>query len=93
MMITGASDPSTCDLYILLGHEKWGTTFGTITKYNNTSTGDQNDAMWSDSTSQNNVLAIATLAARTSGTAPVQSEMQGIVDEIIADIKSEFGYT
>jgi len=93
MMITGAGDPSTCDLFILLGHEKWGTTFGTITKYNLSGTGNMGDGMWSDGTSQNNVLAIATLAARTSGNAPVQSEMQGIVDEIIADIKSEFGYT
>jgi|TARA_R100000030_G_scaffold57796_2_gene43509 hypothetical protein len=92
MMITGAGDPSTCDLYILLGHSEWGTTFGSITKYNNTSTGVQNDGMWSDGTGQNNVLAIATLAARTSGNAPVQSEMQGIVDDIIADIKAEFGY-
>ena len=92
MMITGANDPSTCDLYILLGHSEWGTQFGSITKYNSTSTQNQNDGMWSDGTSQNNVLAIATLAARTSGNAPVQSEMQGIVDDIIADIKAEFGY-
>ena len=93
MMISGAGDPSTCDLYILLGHDKWATTFGTITKYSQSGTGNMNDGMWSDSTDQNNVLAIATLAARTSGVAPVQSEMQDIVDEIIADIKAQFGYT
>ena len=92
MMTTGAGDPSVIDLFILLGHQNWGTSFGTITKFNNTSTQSTNDGMWSVSTGQNNVLAIAVLAARTGGVAPVQSEMQGIVDDIIADIKSEFGY-
>ena len=28
MMTHGSGDPSVCDLYILLGHTKWGTTFG-----------------------------------------------------------------
>jgi len=92
MMTHGAGDPSTCNLYILLGHVKWGTVFGTVNKYNYTNTGKITDAMWSEGASQNNVLAIATLAARTSGNTPVQSEMQGIVDDIIGDIKSEFGY-
>ena len=92
MMTTGAGDPSVIDLFILLGHQNWGTSFGTITKFNNTSTQSTNDGMWSVSTGQNNVLAIAVLAARTGGNAPVQSEMEGIVDDIIADIKSEFGY-
>jgi hypothetical protein len=92
MMTHGANDPSTCNLYILLGHSKWGTVFGTINKYNYTSTYKVSDAMWSESSSQNNVLAIATLAARTSGNTPVQSEMEGIVDDIISDIKTQFGY-
>jgi len=92
MATIGANDPSVCDLYILLGHTLWGTVFGTINKYNQTNTGYNSDAMWSESASQKNVLAIATLAARTSGAVPVQSEMQGIVTDIIGDIKTEFGY-
>ena len=48
--------------------------------------------MWSEGSSQKNVLAIATLAARTSGQTPVESEMQGIVTDIVGDIQSEFGY-
>ena len=92
MATVNAGDPSVCDLYILLGHSKWGTVFGTINKFNQTNTGYNSDAMWSESSSQNNVLAIATLAARTSGGTPVQSEMEGIVDDIIGDIKTQFGY-
>ena len=92
MSITGASDPSSNDLYILLGHPRWASTFGTINKYNNTSTGSTNSAMWSESTSQNNILAIKLFIARSSGVAPVFSEMQGIVDVIIGDIRTEFGY-
>lgn len=92
MATVNASDPSVCDLYILLGHPNWGTVFGTIKKYNQTNTGYNSDAMWSESSSQKNVLAIATLAARTSGNTPVQSEMEGIVTDIISDIKTQFGY-
>jgi len=92
MATVNAGDPSVCDLYILLGHPNWGTVFGTINKYNQTNTQYISDAMWSESGSQNNVLAIATLAARTSGNTPVQSEMEGIVTDIVGDIKTEFGY-
>ena len=92
MSTTGTTDPSHNDLHILLGHPKWGSVFGTINKYNNISTGSVNSAMWSESTSQNNILAIKLLIARSSGGVPVQSEMQGIVDDIIGDIKTEFGY-
>lgn len=92
MSTTGAGDPSSNDLYILLGHPKWKSTFGTINKYNNTSTQYTNSAMWSESTSQNNILAIKLFIARSSGVAPVFSEMQGIVDDIIGDIRTQFGY-
>ena len=92
MATVNAGDPSVCDLYILMGHTNWGTTFGTINKYNYTNTGYNTSAMWSESSGQNNVLAIATLAARTSGNTPVQSEMEGIVSDIVGDIQSEFSY-
>ena len=92
MSTTGAVDPSSNDLYILLGHPKWGSLFGTVNKYNNTDTAFTNSAMWSDGTSQNNILAIKLFIARSSAQAPVQSEMQGIVDDIIGDIKTQFGY-
>ena len=92
MSTTGASDPSSNDLYILLGHPNWGSVFGAINKYNNTSTSSTNSAMWSESTNQNNILAIKLFIARSSSVAPVQSEMQGIVDDIIGDIKTQLGY-
>ena len=92
MSTTGAVDPSSNDLYILLGHPKWGSVFGTVNKYNLTNTGYTNSAMWSDGTSQNNILAIKLFIARSSAVAPVQTEMQGIVDDIIGDIKTQFGY-
>ena len=92
MSTSGSGDPSCNGLYILVGHTKWGTVFGTVNKYNNSSTQYFNSAMWSDGTSQVNVLAIYLLIARSNGALPVQSEMQDIVDEIIGDIKYEFGY-
>lgn len=92
MSTHGSTDPSCNSLYMLIGHPKWGTAFGTINKYNNTSTQFFNSAMWSESTTQNNVLAVYLLTARTGGNLPVQSEMQDIVDEVISDLKAEFGY-
>ena len=92
MSTHGANDPSCNSLYMLIGHPKWGTSFGTINKYNNTSTQFFNSAMWSESTTQNNVLAVYTLTARTGGNLPVFSEMRDIVDEVIYDLKTEFGY-
>tara|TARA_B100000287_G_scaffold407845_1_gene433652 strand:- start:2865 stop:3737 length:873 start_codon:yes stop_codon:yes gene_type:complete len=92
MATYNAGDPSVCDLYILMGHPSWGTIFGTINKYNYTNTGYNTSAMWSEGGSQKNVLAVATLAARTSGNLPVESEMQGIVTAIVGDIQTEFGY-
>ena len=92
MATVNAGDPSVCNLYILMGHASWGTQFGTINKYNHTNTGYNSDAMWSEGSSQKNVLAIATLAARTGGATPVESEMQTIVTNIVNDIKYEFGY-
>lgn len=92
MSTYNASDPSCNSLYMLIGHPKWGTSFGTINKYNSVNTQFFNSAMWSESTSQNNVLAVYLLTARTGGNLPVQSEMQDIVDEVISDLKAEFGY-
>jgi|TARA_R100000030_G_scaffold57796_2_gene43510 hypothetical protein len=92
MSTYNGGDPSSNDLYILLGHPNWGSVFGAINKYNNTSSQSTNSAMWSESTSQNNILAIKLFLSRQSATLPVQGEMQGIVNDIISDIKTQLGY-
>ena len=50
MSTYNGGDPSSNDLYILLGHPNWGSVFGAINKYNNTNTTSTNSAMWSEST-------------------------------------------
>jgi len=91
----GAADPVVCNLYIFLGHPNWGTSFGTFSTYNASNTDENARGVWCTGT-QNNVLAItALIAADTSGNAHDRhsdSMLTPIIDDIIADIKSEFGY-
>tara|TARA_R100000781_G_scaffold97208_1_gene61084 strand:+ start:905 stop:1786 length:882 start_codon:yes stop_codon:yes gene_type:complete len=91
-----AGDPVICNLYIFLGHSKWGTSFGTFSTYAASDTNQNGRGVWSQGT-QNNILAItALIAADNSGNGysnqHTTSQLTPIIDDIIADIKSEFGY-
>tara|TARA_B100000123_G_scaffold265654_1_gene236928 strand:- start:52 stop:939 length:888 start_codon:yes stop_codon:yes gene_type:complete len=91
-----ASDPVVCNLYIFLGHPNWGTSFGTFNTYSAASTDENARGVWCEA-QQNNVLAItALIAADYSGSQysnrHSDSMLTPIIDDIIADIKAEFGY-
>ncbi len=90
-----AGDPVVCNLYMFVGHPKWGTQFGTINNYFNTYTDENARGYWMTGV-QNNVLAItALIAADTSSNAHNRhsdSMLTPIVDDILLDIKNEFGY-
>lgn len=58
------SDPSICDLYILLGHPAWGSVFGTVENNLDTSTSWQGSQFRTYGASTQNVLAITTLLSR-----------------------------
>tara|TARA_B100001287_G_scaffold33018_1_gene23532 strand:+ start:297 stop:1169 length:873 start_codon:yes stop_codon:yes gene_type:complete len=90
-----AGDPVVCNLYIFLGHPNWGTSFGTFSTYRDAYTDNNARGVWCTGT-QNNVLAItALIAADNSGSYSNRhsdSMLTPIIDDIIADIKAEFGY-
>tara|TARA_B100002051_G_scaffold185003_1_gene175131 strand:+ start:5281 stop:6159 length:879 start_codon:yes stop_codon:yes gene_type:complete len=90
-----AGDPVVCNLYMFVGHPSWGTQFGTISNYFNTYTDENSRGYWMTGV-QNNVLAItALIAADTSSNAHDRhsdSMLTPIVDDILLDIKNEFGY-
>tara|TARA_B100000212_G_C27276230_1_gene491076 strand:- start:52 stop:948 length:897 start_codon:yes stop_codon:yes gene_type:complete len=92
-----ASDPTVCNLYLFLGHEKWGTIFGTPVTYAETYTDKGNRGVWMNGT-QNNVLVITALlpgnlSVDSAGAAQRSvTEMNHSIATIIGHIKSEFGY-
>ena len=92
-----AGDPTVCNLYLFLGHEKWGTTFGTPVTYAESSTDKGNRGVWMNGT-QNNVLVITALlpgnlSVNSSGADQRSvAEMNHSIATIIGDIKTQFGY-
>ena len=93
-----AGDPVVCNLYIFLGHPNWGTSTSNAIfyDYRNADTDENARAVWCQGL-QNNVLAItALIAADNSGNGydnqHTTSQLTPIIDDIIADIKAEFGY-
>lgn len=67
-----SSDPSICDLYILLGHPAWNSVFGTVENNLDTGTDYQGSQFRTYGASTQNVLAIATLLSRNSNVNPRQ---------------------
>jgi|TARA_R100000455_G_C6257906_1_gene113540 hypothetical protein len=91
-----ASDPVVCNIYIFLGHPNWGTSFGSFSTYRNSQTDSNTRGVWSEGT-QNNILAITALIAADYSNSQYSnrhsdSMLTPIIDDIIADIKAEFGY-
>lgn len=86
-----ASDPAVCDLYILLGHPNWESTFGTVVSTSFMHT-DYNGAALYATGSSKDLLAITTLLSRTSSIAITRSEIQTVVDSYTTLIKSALNF-
>ena len=80
-------DPTCCDLYILLGHPSWNSSFGTVnSSLAGAPTVLQGAAFWA-SNSQN-ILAITTLLSRTSPTPFSNADLQAVVTNYTSLIES-----
>ena len=75
--ISGQSDPSICDVYILLGQSDWNSSFGTINSYSNPSTDSNGAFFYSSGANTRNLLAISTLLSKGSGVAVDLQNIQG----------------
>jgi hypothetical protein len=86
-----STDPAICDLYMLLGHANWGTTFGSINKYASSDKQIQG-AYFYASGSTKNVLAIATLLSRPTPSVIPLSAVQTVVTNYTLRIKEALNY-
>jgi hypothetical protein len=88
-----ASDPSHCDLYILLGHPSWNSTFGTVTSFAQpTNVGGCGGYLYTTGAGTENILAIKTLLSKNGGTLVTQAECQTVVDNFVIRVKQSQGF-
>lgn len=87
-----STDPTICDLYILLGHPNWSTTFGTVVSSSVAGTQLQGAALYTTGSGVKNVLAIATLLSRPSPSPISGSAIQTVVDTYTSLIKQALNY-
>lgn len=88
-----AGDPSHCDLYILLGHPNWDSTFGTISYYADpVSNGGNGGYLYTSGAGVKNILAITLLLSKNIGVQVTNAECQAVTDNIINRVKLHFGF-
>ena len=83
-----AGDPSHCDLYILLGHPSWSSTFGTVTSFAQpTNVGGCGGYLYTTGAGTENILSIKTLLSKNSGQLVSQAECQTVVENFVRRVK------
>ncbi len=88
-----ATDPSHCNLFILLGHTNWNSTFGTIhTSADPVSNGGCGSYLFTSGASVNNIVAIQTLLSKSGGALVTSGECQTVVQNFVGRIKTYFNY-
>lgn len=88
-----AGDPSHCDLYILLGHSSWNSTFGTISAYADpVSNGGNGGYLYTSGAGVKNILAITTLLSKNSGVQVTTAECQTVVQNYVSRIRTYYGF-
>jgi hypothetical protein len=89
----GTSDPSHCNLVILLGHPRWGSVFGTISNFADpVSNGGNGYYFFTSGSSVTGVLAIQTLLSKNSGVLVTSAECQTVVNAFVNRIKIATGF-
>jgi hypothetical protein len=88
-----AGDPSHCNLYILLGHPNWDSTFGTVTSFAQpVNLGGCGGYLYTSGAGVKNILAIQTLLSKSSGVLVTSAECQTVVTNFTQRIKEALGY-
>lgn len=88
-----ASDPSHCDLYILLGHSNWSSVFGTVTSFAQpTAPGGCGGYLYTSGPNTENVLAIKTLLSKSGGQLVTSGDCQTVVDNFVIRIKQALNF-
>ncbi len=88
-----AGDPSHCDLYILLGHPNWDSSFGTVNSFAQpTNVGGCGGYLYAAASGTQNVLAIKTLLSKSGGALVTSAECQTVVDNFVRRIKEAVNF-
>lgn len=88
-----AGDPSHCNLFILLGHPNWESTFGTIQTFADpTSGGGCGGYLYTTGAGVKNILTIQTLLSKASGGLVTLAECQTVVQNFITRIKQAVNF-
>lgn len=88
-----ATDPSHCDLYILLGHPTWGSVFGTINAFADpVANGGNGGYLYTSGVQVKNILAIALLLSKAGGAQVTTADLTTVTDNIINRVKLYYGY-
>ncbi len=88
-----AGDPSHCNLFILLGHPNWDSTFGTINSFADpVSGGGCGCFYYTSGAGVKNILAIQTLLSKAGGVLVTAAECQTVVTNFTARIKQAVGF-
>ena len=88
-----ASDPSHCDLYILLGHPTWQSTFGTISSFADpVANGSNGGYLYTSGAGVKNILAITLLLSKAGGALVTTGDLTTVIGNIINRVKLHYGY-
>ena len=88
-----AGDPSHCDLYILLGHPNWDSTFGTVNSFAQpTNQGGCGGYLYTTGSGTQNILSIKTLLSKNSGQLVTSAECQTVVNNFVLRIKESLNF-
>jgi len=88
-----ASDPSHCDLYILLGHPNWDSIFGAVNSFAQpTNQGGCGGYLYTTGSGTQNILSIKTLLSKNSGQLVTSAECQTVVNNFVLRIKESLNF-
>lgn len=88
--INGTSDPTVCDVYMLIGHPNWGSEIGPRTQYSIFNTNSHGGRFFASSSTA--VLTAVTLLSKPSGALITNSEILTVVTNFVNRIKLYFDY-
>jgi hypothetical protein len=88
-----AGDPSHCNLFMLLGHPNWGSSFGTVQTFADpVSGGGCGGYLRSTGAGTRNLLAIQTLLSKSGGVLVTAAECQTVVQAFTLRVKEALGF-
>lgn len=90
--LSSAGDPSTCTLFMLLGHQNWSTQAGTLVTFSATNSSTNHAYMFMRGSNVANYLSICTLLSKASGVAVTAGEVTTVANNITLRIKEALGY-